>query len=163
VLTNDWNIETVSDVLVLAEQELLRAEKDPKYVINMSMFHTPGISYCGVCLAGCIMTGFIPWDTEWNERLFDAELVNMFKALDYFRQGGIGGFMRCVGISEQDRVKFQQYRENSLDYPTLRAFRGRLYGDDVKLLANQCREWAEWFVEMDMDFKLTHRGKGKRY
>jgi hypothetical protein len=81
-----------SELIRVALADLEKVEKNPRYIINMDIWHSPKFSdkkLCGVCLAGSIIacrSGYTP-----SKTLSYKDLPNQKKmsALNYFRKGDI--------------------------------------------------------------------------
>jgi hypothetical protein len=165
-IENDWDVKTVSDVLVLAEQELLRISQDERYIIDMGTYHAPIAEYgpndvvvqtrCRVCLAGCVLSGFIKPNEAYSPCDLDRELYRMIQALDDFREGDMPEFLKNL-VCTKDWLKYMNYMSKPGVWdskPSTEYFSGKLSKGEIQELAQQCREWAEWFVDHDLNFEV---------
>lgn len=87
---------TPSKLIRLALRDLSKIEKDPRYTINMSVFHTPKFNgelenICQVCLAGAVMANTlkVPVMEDVGPGRFALDISNPLLALDFFRMGDI--------------------------------------------------------------------------
>ena len=93
--------EKLSELIRVALADAKLIQKDPRYKINMSTWHSPANSRiredtgtrCYVCLAGCVMAkslGFSPQEFHEPSQL-DQELERKLRALDLIRSGDVIG------------------------------------------------------------------------
>lgn len=84
---------TFSGWITLALEDLEKCDQDPRYMINMSVYHREvGLSeVCHVCLAGAVMAQNCQADPERAvvPIHFDWKLRCMFLSLDSFRDGAV--------------------------------------------------------------------------
>jgi len=92
--------EKLSECLFLALDDLEKCEDDPKYVIDMSEWHTADDVQCLVCFAGSVMAKTC--DADWCESLapsnFGTHNAARFNALNMIRSGDIFGALYYLGI-----------------------------------------------------------------
>lgn len=95
-----------SDLIELALADLEKCEADPRYRIDMNVWHRPN-GHCAVCFAGSVMAqslGVDPRDcvmfTDEDDVEFGDELMAKFHALNEFR----GGYV-WEGLNELRIVK----------------------------------------------------------
>lgn len=97
-----FNRKRVSTVINLAMNDLELCEIDPKYKIDMTVWHIPN-SHCTVCLAGSLMAKSLNIDKELNRDPDNIDLSfedrEKLKSLDYFRRGQvIRGFYQFYNL-----------------------------------------------------------------
>lgn len=89
-----------SDLIELALSDLEKVEKNPRYEINMSTWHTPDRGKCSVCLAGAVIAGTLEQSIRYDlsPQSFDENTRRKLVALDHFRLGYIGDGLQemCV-------------------------------------------------------------------
>ena len=95
-----------SELLRLAVNDLEKAERSPKYEIEMGHWHFPlDDDLCTVCMAGAVMafTLDVPHDEEYAvlSRSFDADTRGKLHALDDFRRGYVGDALRILGMHDE--------------------------------------------------------------
>lgn len=110
--------DTLADALKLALEDLEKCEKDPKYIIDMGIWHeTLDSGRCMVCLAGSVMAQHgVNLSSKVFSSCFDStkdptvrEWDNVFNALDYLRLGWI----------EEALSEFYGVGINDYEFPTI--------------------------------------------
>jgi len=107
-----------SEVIMIALEDLVIAERSKKYKINMEIFHEPN-SVCKVCFAG----GIIARSDGANYKLnlgpenFSAKEKRALNALDYIRQYALKSFFQSFKGTWLDlNVKEQKAIDAAYDY-----------------------------------------------
>lgn len=93
-----------SELIRLALADLKRVEEDPRYIVNMSEWHTPRGRTCSVCLAGSVLakTCGAPVEEDFLDIDVSRDTARKLYALDKFRLGHVHlalGYFRTVIIS----------------------------------------------------------------
>jgi hypothetical protein len=81
----------LSEWLELALEDLRKCEQDPRYEIDMSIWHSSRGSVCLVCLGGALMaqTGEVPPERSLFPHDIPDEFARILQAMDYLRLGYI--------------------------------------------------------------------------
>ncbi len=78
----------MSDLLEVAVDDAQKCNADPKYVLNMSRWHTPAYGVCHVCLAGSVIAKTLEGkpSEEYDIDLdFEGKLPDKLDAIDSMR------------------------------------------------------------------------------
>ena len=105
-----------SELIHLALEDLEKAERSPKYKINMDDWHSPiSSTRCEVCLAGAVMAGTMECDI--GEFMGPSEFGQSrakLSSLEYFRLGEVATALIKLGIKKppqiQDNYKIISYQ-----------------------------------------------------
>ena len=93
--------EMPSELITVALRDLEACEQDPRYEIDMDVWHYPSDSMrCGVCLAGSVMAqsiGVAPSDAM-DPADFGSRTQAKLTALNLFRIGSHAGALRRMGL-----------------------------------------------------------------
>lgn len=93
-----------SDLIEVALSDLRKVETDPRYKIDMDVYHEVGSDHCHVCLAGSVMAKTLECDPEIDATpdgdpdLFSTEDTQKLDALDYFRLGEVADGFEVMAI-----------------------------------------------------------------
>ena len=88
--------------LLQALDDLKRLEKDPRYIIDMAIFHYPSHSgHCHICLAGAVMASKLD-PREWVVPSYFVERDRLM-GVDDFRCGLWAAGLRCFDV-DSDRA-----------------------------------------------------------
>lgn len=89
-------------MIAVALADLAKVEADPRYVVDMSLWHRPKDKSrrCVVCLAGAVMAKTLGSDpTEYvAPHFFDLDVAWKLETLDEFRLGGGAVFLGLAMI-----------------------------------------------------------------
>lgn len=98
-----------SDLLALAIAHLEDIEKDPRYVVDMGVWHTPAMNAgCAVCLAGAVMVkglGFSDRAANVGPSTFGAN-ENRLLALNTLRSGHTAIAFDYLGLTYESGSRF---------------------------------------------------------
>ena len=113
----------LSTAMRMALNDLRKVEKDPRYEVNMAVWHQPYCSEKGsVCLAGAVMAKSCGADptNALGITAFGPDWARVFLALDWVRRGEVReafrnldkptGKLDVVGLG--DRISVIQYSAN---------------------------------------------------
>jgi hypothetical protein len=94
---------TLSELLALAIEDMRVIAKDPRYELDMNLFHSPIGDKCYVCLAGSVMarTLKLPPGENYIPDEFDKDTFNKLYALDALRIGDLVEAAFELGIKEE--------------------------------------------------------------
>lgn len=88
--------DKLSELIMIAINDLKACEKDPDYVIDMSEWHHPVGDKCHVCLAGAVIAKTCDASRFQRHKPENDELGNKLKALNSIRQGLILQAVWCM-------------------------------------------------------------------
>lgn len=80
-----------SELIRVALEDLEKCEADPRYRVDMSLWHEPHCGECYVCLAGAVMAQELGVGTTRRAcpTSFDEDVRERLNALDGFRRGAV--------------------------------------------------------------------------
>lgn len=108
-----------SALLTLALNDLAKAERSPKYRIDMRVWHDPN-AHCSVCFAGSVMAGTLKArPTELLEPdCYTPVIAGQLEALNNFRlsQWGLGLELICPHLSERKLNKVSGILYTAIPY-----------------------------------------------
>ena len=89
-----------SSLIRIALADLKRIEKDPRYRVDMTQWHTPTGGLCRVCLAGSVIAKTLQSDSlKYVTANYYSQRERLkFYALNEFRLGNIQGGLIHMGI-----------------------------------------------------------------
>lgn len=89
-----------SALIRLALSDLTKCEADPRYAINMGVWHDPHHEdrICHVCLAGAVMAKTLARAHNRISHPYDTPYSHQLAALDHFRTGDISSAFRLLRI-----------------------------------------------------------------
>lgn len=93
--------DKLSELMVLALEDLAKVERDPEYIVKMSTWHDNSDSgQCAVCFAGSVMAMSLDAgrSTYKSRELWDGINDRKFYALNRVRAGNIGGALKALGF-----------------------------------------------------------------
>lgn len=112
-----------SALIRVAIQDLELCEKDPRYEINMSTWHTPSNGLCFVCLAGATMSKTLEVAPDrYYATQSDAFVANekQLLALNEFRTGEVNVALRLLKLERPDAIPpyidILPYQRNPADF-----------------------------------------------
>lgn len=99
-----------SELIELALADLIKCERSPRYVIEMSDFHYPRDGVCEVCLAGAVMAQHleVPQDEIGDPDGYGERVHGIIWSLDQFRLGDVAGAFSYLGYSRARGEKFDR-------------------------------------------------------
>lgn len=126
-----------SDLIELALSDLRKCEADPRYKIDMEVYHEAStMTCCLVCLAGSVMAKTLECDPELDADPCDQELFSIadaqkLDALDNFRLGEVADGFREMEIDLPpdfpQTVAIPEYTEDPIGFKReMRTLAGRL-------------------------------------
>lgn len=91
-----------SELIHHALDDLTKAENDPHYEIDMSIWHSGRAGATGVCLAGSVMAFSlaVPRRAHVDPSWFPRTLARQLVSLERFRSGDVRSGMRDLGASD---------------------------------------------------------------
>lgn len=92
-----------SRMLEMGMEDLLAVKRDPRYAVNMGIWHEPHGKKCVVCLAGSVMAKSLDIDADRNCGPYgasdgDDNILQRLDALDTLRGGYVESALRDMGI-----------------------------------------------------------------
>ncbi len=105
----------LSELLTLALNDLNKTEKDKRYQIDMSDWHTPHAKACYVCLSGAVMAQTLKASPSLLKVPYHFDRVNNRKlvALELLRHGDVAG---AVWVMKLPAMKEIQFNRNITQY-----------------------------------------------
>ncbi len=101
-----------SQLIRVALADLKKAEKSPKYKIDMGIWHEPmgGMGRCAVCFAGAVMAGSLGAKPDYHcgPLGFGEETAYKLEALDFLRNGEISPLLRACGEDFERRAEIKE-------------------------------------------------------
>lgn len=97
-----------SQLIRLALKDLDATLKDPRYIVDMEIWHVPSHNdICHVCLAGAVMAKSLnqPPDYATNPSIFDLDTGQKLHALDFFRTGSVLTALELLDIIKPDGLE----------------------------------------------------------
>ena len=104
-----------SELLTVALNDLIKTENDPRYRVDMYIWHDPmGPDSCLVCLAGSVMAQSLETSPalETVPGHFDSDTGGKLVALDCFQQGQTTRALRFLGYNPSVQLEPTPYAEN---------------------------------------------------
>ena len=92
-----------SELILIALDDLTKCEADPRYVIDMEVWHAPrDLDHrCAVCLAGAVMSQSLAAPLNINLAPYqDLGNSRALQALNCFRQGAVPDGLTFLGYGE---------------------------------------------------------------
>lgn len=126
--------DKASELILVALEDLEKAEQAPGVAVDMATWHTPHDGVCYVCLAGCVLRRFGPDSEKLTPSMFGASIINKLIALDFLRIGGTMAFVEKLGGKP---ARVQQF----LDAPRVCS----AYSTDPAQFKAELRSIAEFF------------------
>lgn len=108
----------LSELIIVALQDLRKAEKSKHYVIDMGTWHQPN-GHCSVCFGGAVMAGTfkMPRTLSIAPYHFRVKISNKLSALDSLRTGRIVAAASLIHLTaKQVRLAQEVEHEMFLDY-----------------------------------------------
>lgn len=132
-----------SKLIRLAIKDLEAVEKNPRYTIDMTTWHTPssGLKGCFVCLAGAVMAQTLRADREGNRLPHDFKKTfgllpsknhKRLEALDFFRRGLLYAGLQVLGYPKEVCERF----ENDAPYNLYTSQEAKQFKDDMLSMAD---------------------------
>ena len=128
-----------SELINTAMIDLEACERDPRYHIEMGLWHTgtdwdtgPSESICNVCLAGAVMAKTLDVNHRFSHvpDSFDIETEFALRALDFFRVGNIECALEIMNIPMPDELDELYFiTDHAADYSQFHADMNRMYLD----------------------------------
>ena len=137
-----------SELILVALMDLEKCEADPRYDINMGVWHEPN-SHCSVCFAGAVIakTLQLPADKPFDPWGFDESIKNKLRALDLFRAGWIYDALYAMGFFDQARDPDFRWEAERYKSTSEMPF---LYRTDPKAFKDRLHEIAEFLNGYDL-------------
>lgn len=108
-----------SELIAVALRDLAKAERSPKYEINMGRWFQKDGDICEVCLAGSVIAFSLKPDKSvraLEPNNYPDDIEHKLEALDEFRCGNIGSGLSYLGIELPrflaDEESFPEYEKN---------------------------------------------------
>jgi len=93
--------DKLSDLIEVALKDLSKVEKNPRYVVDMGVWHDDMMEgVCHVCLAGAVLAGTckLPHDQVWYPAVINfGSTTSKLIALDFARRGNLDAALRRMG------------------------------------------------------------------
>jgi len=101
--------DKLSDIILIALEDMEWVENHKNYTVEMSVYHSPG-GVCGVCFAGGIMARSKGTSCKqcYDPSHFTKRDSNIFGALDSLRNYGISSFLRYATEFPLDNLTKEQ-------------------------------------------------------
>lgn len=104
--------DKLSDLILVALDDLEKVENDPRYDINMGWWHRPGVynQKCLVCLAGSVMAkslGTSPERTRYPND-FDDKTEAKLDALNWARVGDVDYALHHLDVPQSSYTSFNR-------------------------------------------------------
>lgn len=108
----------LSSLLTLALDDLLLAEADPRYRVDMRDWHHFDGEYCNICLAGAVLAFSLNESLEDNELVKARPVWNKLWALDELRKGYVDHAARELRLSylKWPMVSIPSYEEDRYQF-----------------------------------------------
>jgi hypothetical protein len=113
----------LSAAILMALKDLEAVERDPRYKVNMHMWHGPHMFKCNVCFGGAVLAKTIKVDIskDFNCSDFGDDWKKVFKALDNVREGFVMTALLEMGLvtdEESDNWEefYTSFDANKLNY-----------------------------------------------
>jgi hypothetical protein len=141
--------DTLSELTLLAVNDLKAARKTRKYEIYMGQWHAPYDGKCSICAAGSIMA--ITLKSDPDERLspnsFDDDTRRKLEAVNDLRCGAVGEAFLCLksvyfstDLDEADQELYWKYEALDRDVPTFNPHDPRPFYRAMEKLAADLKE-----------------------
>lgn len=123
--------DKMSDLLKLALKDEAKAERSPRYIMDMDQWHEPDLDWdngkklgfqvsCHVCFAGAVMSFSL--GGEWGKTLGPEDFrngnVQKLHALDMLRRGKVYAaacYMKLVGVFRTANIfSYHEFSENGV-------------------------------------------------
>lgn len=113
--------DKLSELIVVALEDLAKVERDPDFMVHMSMFFTPNWNEsgkCAVCFAGAVMAMSLDANPNRFHYTLDwgADIQRKMHALDHVRNGLLGAALLSMGQDRKDtprHVGITTYEQSS--------------------------------------------------
>jgi ribosomal protein S27AE len=95
--------DKLSELLYIALEDLEKIEADPRYKINMDLWHRPN-GKCSVCAAGSVMAVRLGAHTDdmLEPSDFEKETENKLYAINYLREGRVAdAYYMLHGVDDE--------------------------------------------------------------
>lgn len=91
----------LSELAQLALNDIEKTRNDPRYVLNMELWHAPASGRCEVCAAGAIMAQSLdaPFSKEVSPEDFDEHTEKALRAVDDLRAGWFQDAVEELGVN----------------------------------------------------------------
>lgn len=97
--------DKLSELILLALDDLELCEADPRYVIDMGFWHLPNFpedGQCSVCLAGSVMSQTLKVRIGTNKCPSNTSQHHKLRALDYIRRGDLPTSLHEMGVGRAE-------------------------------------------------------------